>query len=230
MRSLELPRTRTLPQPQAGRRKRNPPSLTTYQPVGTVQTVFPRDQEAQSRPARGNARSALLEAAHSLVRKQGWAATSVDQLCAAAGVTKGAFFHHFASKEELGLAAARHWSAVTAPIFAAAAYHQLDDPLDRVLGYLDFRAAIAEGPLESFTCFAGTVVQEVFATSDSVRVACGESIGAHAAELAKDFRAAIARYRPPDDVTAESLARYAAAKELRAEEAKAERAAKVGAR
>ena len=34
---------------------------------------------------------ALLDAALSLVRKQGWAATSIDQLCRATGVTKGAF-------------------------------------------------------------------------------------------------------------------------------------------
>ena len=54
------------------------------------------------RPARirrGDARPALLDAALSVFRAQGYAGTSVDDLCRAAGVTKGAFFHHFASKE-----------------------------------------------------------------------------------------------------------------------------------
>ncbi|MBL9052404.1 MAG: helix-turn-helix transcriptional regulator, partial [Tabrizicola sp.] len=46
-----------------------------------------------SRPPRGEARARLIEAARSLVRHKGFAATSVDELCAAAGVTKGAFFH-----------------------------------------------------------------------------------------------------------------------------------------
>jgi TetR/AcrR family transcriptional regulator, transcriptional repressor for nem operon len=161
-----------------------------------------------SRRERGSARAALLDAAVTLVRRQGWAATSIDQLCEAARVTKGAFFHHFASKEELGVAAAGYWSETTGPFFANADYHRFADPLERIFGYLDFRAAIAKGPLEVFTCFAGTTVQEVFATSDPIRVACGESIFSHANHLAEDFRAAFEDYRPRVAVTAESLALY----------------------
>src|SRR5512139_1469409 len=145
----------------------------------------------QRHPVRGDARAALLNATLELVRKQGWAATSIDQLCRQVGVTKGAFFHHFPSKEALGVAAAEHWSAVTAPLFANAKYHDQADPLDRIFGYLDFRAALAKGPLEAFTCFAGTTVQEAFATSAPIRAACGESIFDHAAWLTGDFRAAI---------------------------------------
>jgi TetR/AcrR family transcriptional repressor of nem operon len=161
-----------------------------------------------SRPARGGARLALLSAAHKLVRRQGWSATSVDDLCAEAGVTKGAFFHHFASKEELGVAAAQHWTDFTAPLFANAPYHQLPDPLDRLYGYLDFRAALTEGPLEAFTCFAGTTLQEVFATSPQIRSACGASITDHAARVAEDFTAALELYRPRVPCTAASLALY----------------------
>ena len=159
-------------------------------------------------PNRGDARVALLDATLTLVRKQGWSATSIDQLCKSVGVTKGAFFHHFASKEVLGVAAARHWGAVTAPLFARADYHLRADPLDRIFGYLDFRAAIADGPLESFTCFAGTTVQETFATSDAIRSACGETIVSHADSLVADFRASIKQYPPRATVTAESLALY----------------------
>jgi AcrR family transcriptional regulator len=46
-------------------------------------------------------RSAILRAASDLFGRQGYAATSVDEIAAAAGVAKGAVYHHFASKERL---------------------------------------------------------------------------------------------------------------------------------
>ena len=39
-----------------------------------------------------------LEAALRVIRTKGYAATTVDDLCATAGVSKGSFFHHFKSK------------------------------------------------------------------------------------------------------------------------------------
>lgn len=161
-----------------------------------------------SPPARGDARIALLDAALALVRRNGWAATSVEQLCRAAGVTKGAFFHHFESKEALGVAAAQRWTEVTTPLFANAPYHRLADPLDRILGYLDFRSAIVQGPLEAFTCFAGTTVQETFAASEPIRAACGDSIIGHAFSLEADFEAVLRKYPPRERVTAQGLALY----------------------
>lgn len=121
-------------------------------------------------------------------------------------MSKGAFFHHFASKDALGVAAADRWSEVTSQYFATAEYHQHADPLERILGYLDLRAAMASGPLEAFTCFAGTTVQEAFATSERVRAACGSSIVGHAGGLVADLQAAIDLHRPRQPVNAESLA------------------------
>jgi TetR/AcrR family transcriptional regulator, transcriptional repressor for nem operon len=161
-----------------------------------------------SPPARGDARIALLDAALALVRRNGWAATSVEQLCRVAGVTKGAFFHHFESKEALGVAAAQRWTEVTTPLFANAPYHRHVDPLDRIFGYLDFRRAIVHGPLEAFTCFAGTTVQETFAASEPIRAACGDSITGHASSLEADFEAALRKYLPRERVTAQGLALY----------------------
>ncbi len=80
-----------------------------------------------SLPERQTARTRLIDAAHQLVRRKGYAATSVDEICSAAGVTKGAFFHHFASKEALGVAAAEQWTARAAPLFELPAYTKLKD-------------------------------------------------------------------------------------------------------
>jgi AcrR family transcriptional regulator len=81
--------------------------------------------------AKTDARTKLLEAALSVIRAKGYSATSVDKLCATACVTKGAFFHHFKSKDGLGIAAADHWSETTGAQFADAPYHERATPLDR---------------------------------------------------------------------------------------------------
>jgi TetR/AcrR family transcriptional regulator, transcriptional repressor for nem operon len=154
----------------------------------------------------GGARVKLLNAAISIIRKKGYAATSVDELCAWAGVTKGAFFHHFPSKDSLAVAAANHWSELSDALFAAAPYRRFDDPLDRILGYLDFRKAMLSGDVAEFTCLAGTMVQEAYVTHPDIRDACDASIGGHAAKLESDIAAAMELYHLCTPWKAESLA------------------------
>lgn len=156
---------------------------------------------------RPSAKSKLIDAAHALVRRQGWSATSVDQLCTSAGVTKGAFFHHFASKEALGVAAAELWTdSARVRIFEALEAREIVDPLERLLAHIDFRGAMIGGPAEDWTCFVGTMVQEAFATSDPLREAANASISAYGERLAEDVQTAIDRYGIVVGVTATSLA------------------------
>ncbi len=160
-----------------------------------------------SLPRPGGARAKLLDAARDIVRSKGFNATSVDELCAAAGVTKGAFFHHFASKEALGVAAADYWSATTSELFASAPYHAHPDPLDRLLAYIDFRSELLAGEIEEFTCLVGTMVQEVHNSSNAIRAACDASISGHAATLEADIEAAMAQ-NSVTVTTARSLAMH----------------------
>lgn len=162
------------------------------------------------------ARETILNAALVLIRTKGFAATSVDDLCKAAGVTKGAFFHHFASKDALGIAAARHWDEMTSGFFAGAPYHRHEDPLARVLGYIAFRREILQGELPEFTCLVGTMVQEVHCSSRPIAEACRETIHHHAARIEADIAAAMqARGWRPDGAdtgwSAESLALHSQA-------------------
>src|SRR5262247_4946350 len=92
--------------------------------------------DMSARQQRHSARDKILNAALMVIRAKGYAATTVDDLCAASHVTKGAFFHHFKSKVDLAVAAAEHWSKVTGELFERAPYHDHADPLERVLGYL----------------------------------------------------------------------------------------------
>jgi TetR/AcrR family transcriptional repressor of nem operon len=132
----------------------------------------------------------------------------VDEICAAAGLTKGSFFHHFKSKEDLALAAAEHFSTFAESVFAAAPYRILPDPVSRLLGYVDFRKAILMGELPQFTCLLGTMVQETYETHPAIRAACDKYISAHAATLEADVAAAITQHDIHADWTAKSLALY----------------------
>ena len=157
------------------------------------------------RVPRGEARARLIEAARSLVRHRGFAATSVDDLCTAAGVTKGAFFHHFASKEALGVALIDDWTAMTGAMFAAHPYNALPDPLDRVFGYLDLRRALLDQPVPEFSCVAGTTVQEAYETSVPIREAAGRSVTSGFEHVRPHLAEALAAH-PVPGVTAEGLA------------------------
>jgi TetR/AcrR family transcriptional repressor of nem operon len=152
------------------------------------------------------ARSKLLDVALRLLREKGYSATTVDDLCAAADVTKGAFFHHFKSKEDMAVAAVDHWSATTGEMFAQAAYHDGSDPLDRILGYIDLRTSLIRGAPAEFSCVAGTMAQETFLSHPAIRRACSSSIIGHVGTLEEDLAEAIDRYQPLSGLTAHGLA------------------------
>lgn len=153
----------------------------------------------------GEARTALLDASFDCFRSKGYAATTVDDLCRAAGVTKGAFFHHFASKEALGVAAVEHWSTVTGALFATHPYHAHPDPLDRVLAYMDFRKALVVGSAVEYSCVAGTLVQEIHATNPAIREAADACMLGGSAHVEAYLAEALAAH-PVPGVTAHGLA------------------------
>jgi TetR/AcrR family transcriptional regulator, transcriptional repressor for nem operon len=150
-------------------------------------------------------RNELLDAALAVIRSKGYSATTVDDICRKAGVSKGSFFHHFPSKEHLAVAAAEHFANMASGLFAKAPYRAPADPLDRVLGYVDFRAAILRGEIPDFTCLLGTMVQEAYESNPAIRQACDKHISEHASDVARDIAQAKQRYAPDAPWTAESL-------------------------
>jgi TetR/AcrR family transcriptional repressor of nem operon len=148
----------------------------------------------------------FLDAALHVIRAKGYSATTIDDICEAAGLTKGSFFHHFKSKEDLAIAAAAHFAAMADGLFSTAPYQTATDPLDRLLGYVDFRITSLQGELPEYTCLLGTMVQEIFDTHPIIREACDEHISAHASAVARDIAEAKQLYVPDAPWSAESLA------------------------
>ena len=152
-----------------------------------------------------NSRTRLLTATIDLVRGNGYAATRVDDVCAAAGVTKGSFFHHFASKEDLAIAAALQWNERATQLFAQAPFQSEADPLDRLLGYVSFRKELLTGDIWEWSGYAGTTIQETHETHPAIRDACAHSIATHVAMLTSLIGQAARHYAVPH-LRAESLA------------------------
>jgi TetR/AcrR family transcriptional repressor of nem operon len=163
--------------------------------------------------ARHESKTKILDAALHVFRSKGYCATRIEDVCEEAGLTKGSFFHHFKSKEDLALGAAQHWNEVTGAFFESAPYRLQTTPLDRLLAYVDFRKAILRGELSEFTCLAGTMVQEIYETHPAIREACAKSISGHAATLEQDIvdamrDAGIPEGDPNVPWSAQSLALY----------------------
>lgn len=84
-----------------------------------------------------DAKERLIEAGISLLWRHGYAGVSVDQLCEAAGVKKGSFYHFFDGKEDLALASLdAHW-AQRRPVLDAM-FSPSVPPLDRLKKYFGF--------------------------------------------------------------------------------------------
>lgn len=116
-----------------------------------------------------NCREKLLSVGTDLMRRSGYAATTVDEICSTAGVTKGAFFHHFPSKEALAEACLEAWTEQMATMHRAAAYQSIADPAEKVLAAIDFMIDAFAGEDVQKSCLAGTTVQEISETNPVLR-------------------------------------------------------------
>ncbi len=82
---------------------------------------------------------------------------------------------------------------------------RLTDPLQRLLGYVDFRAEILQGDVPDYTCLLGTLVQETYATHPEIRAACDEGMATHIVNLTRDVAAAKRLCAPDASWSAESV-------------------------
>jgi TetR/AcrR family transcriptional regulator, transcriptional repressor for nem operon len=94
-----------------------------------------------------------MDAAESLVLDHGFGGTTVDAVLERAGVTKGAFFHHFATKAELGLALVERYAerdAAHLDRHCQSAEQASDDPLEQLLHFVRlFEDEMRRAPVDS---------------------------------------------------------------------------------
>ena len=83
----------------------------------------------------------ILHTALELMRSQGFDQVSVRDICKAAGITTGAFYHHFASKEDL---LSRGFSPLDTYMEEALRGHEDEPPVDRLWRILSAYAHFTE--------------------------------------------------------------------------------------
>jgi TetR/AcrR family transcriptional repressor of nem operon len=139
----------------------------------------------------------LVDAGVKLMRARGYNATTVDDICADAGVTKGGFFHYFKSKDDIAHCALAHFHEDRMKSYEDAPFRKLADPLDRVFGRLDFvKASIGGDHHVTKGCLIGMFAQELAVTNPEIGGVCQNYFSRMVRDFSNDLAEAKAKHAP----------------------------------
>ncbi len=150
-------------------------------------------------------RDRLVSAAQMRFLKFGVAGTGVVDICDDAGVTKGAFFHYFPSKDALVVEAVRQWAASGVRAFAAAPFWADPDPVQRVLGFVDYAAELTKNAGGPTGCLLGTVTQERGNVDRGICETCEDGFNEWLAPFRSSLDEALANRPPREPVDSKEL-------------------------
>jgi TetR/AcrR family transcriptional repressor of nem operon len=125
---------------------------------------------------------------------QGFAATSVEEICAAARLTKGSFFHYFKSKDDLGRVLLKRFCADGRQLHRSFCGGETD-PLRRVYAYIDAAAKMASEPGQK-GCLLGMFSQELCDLNPQIRAECEQGFDDWAKAFGEELARAKAKYAP----------------------------------
>jgi len=154
------------------------------------------------------AKEKLLDAAQRLMLAKGFVATTVDEICEAAGLTKGSFFHYFESKEDLARVALDRFVAAKAQGFQQAPFVKKRDPLERVYGLVDFVMQMSKASQTVQGCLLGNFAQELSDTHPNIRKQCAQHFAQWAEGFKRNLDQAKAMYAPKEAFDTQSLAEH----------------------
>ena len=158
-------------------------------------------------PHESPTKTRLLDAAERLMLAQGFSATTVDEICEAAKLTKGSFFHYFQSKEQLGEELLSRFCAAGSQLHRSFC-GQERDPLKRVYRYVDAAARMAQHPSTNHGCLLGGFAQELCDTHPGIRLVCEQGFNEWARQFTEELARAKARYVPKASFRPRELAEH----------------------
>jgi TetR/AcrR family transcriptional repressor of nem operon len=155
-------------------------------------------------------RGKILDAAQSLVLDRGYVGMTVDHVLNEVGITKGAFFHHFKSKDDLARALLQRYAERDERLYRETrerAEKLSDDPLQQVLLYIGLFQEMFEGLTEPYPgCLFASYIYELQQFGDDTRELIRSSFTKWRELLQEKFEAVARRYPPRIEVNAASLA------------------------
>jgi TetR/AcrR family transcriptional repressor of nem operon len=119
-------------------------------------------------------RRKLIEATMGLMLRRGFNATTVDEICAEAGVTKGSFFYHFENKDDVGQAVVKAWGEFGQSVYAEA-WKQPGEPLEEIHRLFDLMEGLTRRP-EPCVCLVGMLTQELSGEHPDFRASCAHEL------------------------------------------------------
>jgi TetR/AcrR family transcriptional regulator, transcriptional repressor for nem operon len=140
----------------------------------------------------GPGRERVLEATTTLLLDRGYGATSIDEICRAAGVTKGGLFYHFDSKEQLVSAALERFFAGLVAAGDAARSETGPGAFAALDAYVESLPALIEGPLLTRGCLLGAMAIQTAESHPAVWSAARSALGEWRAGLVSLIDAAAA--------------------------------------
>jgi TetR/AcrR family transcriptional repressor of nem operon len=139
----------------------------------------------------------LVDAGVKLMRARGYNATTVDEICTDAGVTKGGFFHYFKSKDDIAKAAVTHFFEDRVKNYEEAPFRRLADPLGRVFGRLDYvKETTGDKTHVTKGCLIGVFAQELAFSNPGIRDICQGFFSRLARDFSHDLAEAKAVHAP----------------------------------
>lgn len=115
----------------------------------------------------------IMLAARALMLKQGYSATTVDEICEVAGLTKGSFYHFFKTKEEMGLATVEDYYLEGSERLLHGPFEDIKDPVERAYAFLDHTEALSR-ELWADGCLLGNMVVEMTEDNPNIRAKVAE--------------------------------------------------------
>lgn len=162
-------------------------------------------------PRDGTAtREKIMDWAESLILDRGYSGMTVDRLLEAAGLTKGAFFYHFKSKDDLARALIRRFAERDARTYEetwARAEKLAGDPLQRILIFVGLFEEMFAGLTDPHPgCLYASYVYEWQQFDSDTRHVIADSFLLWRRELAAKFDEIAAMYPPRVPVDTAALA------------------------